>query len=301
MVAAPEGRFDALSDRKLSSQMVRNEIVEGRINRPIEDELRADKIVPVCQFPGQWIRVKQLLLLAHAVIVPLADTQLESCTLKAYNSLGRIQDCCELQMRLGIFGGTFDPVHYGHLLVAEQCREECRLDQVWFIPAGVPPHKLAQTIAPAKARAEMLDLAVAGHDCFRVDRRELDRSDPCFTVETLGQLQAEDVARELFFLLGGDSLIDFPTWREPARIVELARLVVVNRGGVPLPDLTQLRRVAGESAPSRVDFVTMPGVDISSSDLRRRVREGKSIRYMTPRAVECYIETHGLYKMTNDQ
>jgi nicotinate-nucleotide adenylyltransferase len=198
-------------------------------------------------------------------------------------------------MRLGVFGGTFDPVHYGHLIVAEQCREQCRLDQVWFIPAGTPPHKPARTISPGKARAEMLDLAVAGHECLRVDRRELERADPCYTVETLMGLQAEDPKRELVFLLGADSLIDFPAWREPRQIVELARLAVVNRSGAPLSDLAPLRPTLGDAIETRIDFVTIPGVDISSSDLRRRIREGRSIRFMTPRAVECYIETHKLY------
>ena len=198
-------------------------------------------------------------------------------------------------MRLGIFGGTFDPVHYGHLLLAEQCLEQGRLDQVWFIPAGIPPHKLTRTIAPGKARAEMLELAIAGHDRFRVDRRELDRADPCYTVETLAALHAEDPSRELFFLLGADSLSDFPTWREPRQIVELAHLVVVNRGEAPLPDLEPLRPVLGDALESRLQFVTIPGMDISSSDIRRRVRDGKSIRYMTPRAVGCYIATHKLY------
>jgi nicotinate-nucleotide adenylyltransferase len=198
-------------------------------------------------------------------------------------------------MRLGIFGGTFDPVHIGHLLVAEQCLEQCRLDQVWFIPAGIPPHKLSQAIAPGKARAEMLELAVAGHERFRVDRRELDRAEPCYTVETLASLHAEDLSRELFFVLGGDSLIDFPTWREPERIAELARLAVANRGGAPLPDLNPLRPILGGLVDSRIEFVTIPGIDISSSDIRRRVRDGNSIRFMTPRAVECYIATHKLY------
>jgi nicotinate-nucleotide adenylyltransferase len=199
-------------------------------------------------------------------------------------------------MRLGIFGGTFDPVHNGHLLLAEQCREQCRLDQVWFVPAGVPPHKPAQTLAPGKARAEMLELAVAGHDFLRVDRRELDRSNPCYTVETLAGLKAEDSTRELVFLMGADSLAEFSTWREPRRIVELAELAVVNRGGATLPDLTSLRELLGEPLLARIHFVTISGVDVSSSDVRRRIREGKSIRYMVPRAVECYIETHGFYK-----
>jgi nicotinate-nucleotide adenylyltransferase len=199
-------------------------------------------------------------------------------------------------MRLGIFGGTFDPVHYGHLLVAEQCLEQCRLDQVWFLPAGIPPHKLERTIAPGKARAEMLELAVAGHDRFRVDRRELDRTDPCYTVETLTALRAEDPSRELVFVLGADSLVDFPTWREPRRIVELACLAVANRGEAPLPDVGPLRPILGSALESRLQFVTIPGIEISSSDIRQRVHDGKSIRFMTPRAVECYIETHGIYK-----
>lgn len=199
-------------------------------------------------------------------------------------------------MRLGIFGGTFDPVHYGHLLVAEQCREQCRLDAVWFIPAGLPPHKMAQTIAGGKARAEMLDLAIAGHDRFRVDRRELERTDPCYTVETLAALASEDPSRELFFVLGADSLADFPTWREPARIVELARLAVVNRGGSAPADLSGLRQALGPAVESRIDFVTIPGIDVSSTDIRQRVREGLSIRFMTPRAVECYLQTHRLYQ-----
>jgi nicotinate-nucleotide adenylyltransferase len=198
-------------------------------------------------------------------------------------------------MRLGIFGGTFDPVHYGHLLVAEQCLEQCRLDQVWFVPAGIPPHKLERTIATGKARAEMLELAIAGHDRFRVDRRELDRADPCYTVETLAALHGEDASHDLFFLMGADSLKDFPTWREPQRIVELANLAVVNRGGAPLPDLEPLRETLGETFASHLQFVTIPGNDVSSSDIRRRVGEGMSIRYMTPRAVECYIGTHALY------
>ena len=198
-------------------------------------------------------------------------------------------------MRLGIFGGTFDPVHNGHLLLAEQCREQCRLDQVWFIPAGIPPHKLARALASGKARAEMLELAVAGHDSLRVDRRELDRSDPCYTVETLAGLKAEDPTRELFFLMGADSLAEFPTWREPRRIVELAQLAVVNRGIAAPLDLDPMRGLVGESLASRIHFVTIPTVDVSSSDIRRRIGEGNSIRFMVPRSVECYIETHGLY------
>ncbi|MFN0056453.1 MAG: nicotinate-nucleotide adenylyltransferase [Planctomycetales bacterium] len=198
-------------------------------------------------------------------------------------------------MRIGIFGGTFDPVHYGHLLAAEQCRERCQLDEVWFLPAGRPPHKLSQTIASGSAREEMLKLAIAGHDTFRVDRRELQRSAPSFTVETLAEIHRDHPEQTLFFLMGADSLRDFPTWREPGRILELATLVVVNRPDAPLPAVTPLHEALGEVAAGGIEVVTIPGVDISSSDIRRRVLAGETIRYMTPRAVECYIQTHGLY------
>lgn len=199
-------------------------------------------------------------------------------------------------MRLGIFGGTFDPVHDGHLVLAEQCREQCRLDEVWFVPAGSPPHKSAIGITSGNHRAEMLELAIAGHEAFRVNRLELARQGPSYTVETLQQLHAEESSRELFFLIGADSLVDLPMWREPRQIADLATLVVVNRGGLPTPDLAPLVPVLGEAAIARVQVVSIPALDISSRDLRRRVRKGRSVRYLTPRAVECYIATHGLYR-----
>lgn len=198
-------------------------------------------------------------------------------------------------MKLGIFGGTFDPVHLGHLLLAEQCREQCGLDEVWFVPAGTPPHKLAQAIAPGKQRAEMLDLAVAGHAAFRVDRRELGRNGPSYTVETLRDLREEDATRELFFLLGADSLADLPTWREPQAIFEFATLIVVNRGDRPPPNLGQVWQALGTDFSHRLQIVSIPACDLSSSEIRRRVRDGRSIRFMVPRAVECYLETHRLY------
>ncbi len=199
-------------------------------------------------------------------------------------------------MRLGLFGGTFDPIHFGHLLLAERCREECRLDQVWFIPAGNPPHKQTTALSAGTARAEMVELAIAGHPQFSVNRMELGRTDRTFTVQTLRELQAAEPARELFFLLGADSLVDLPNWREPAAIAELATIVAVNRGDRPLPDLDGLRRQLGEAVAARVVFVEMPVIDLSATDIRRRVGEGKSIRFMTPRACEIYIEQHGLYR-----
>ena len=143
-------------------------------------------------------------------------------------------------MRLGIFGGSFDPVHFGHLLLAECCREERRLDQVWFVPAAVPPHKRPGAVASASQRVEMLRLAIGGHEAFHVSTLEVDRGGVSYTVDTLEAVRHEQPAAELFFLMGADSLADLPTWREPARICELASPIVVGRGGTPAPDYSVL-------------------------------------------------------------
>lgn len=207
-------------------------------------------------------------------------------------------------MRLGIFGGTFDPVHYGHLLLAESCREQLALDEVWFLPAAVPPHKQAAALSPPTARVEMLQLAASGHAAFRICTYEVDRGGVNFTVDTLAHLKAEDPTRELFFLMGADSLRDLPQWREPVRLCELATPVVVYRAGgnadspnesLDWSGLGQVIR-ADRLAEIRRHQVTMPRIDLSASDLRQRVAAGQSIRYRTPRAVEMYIQTTGLYQ-----
>lgn len=202
-------------------------------------------------------------------------------------------------MRLGIFGGSFDPVHYGHLLLAETCREACGLSQVWFLPAASPPHKQGGQLLGGKQRVEMLELATSGHDAFRVCPMELDRGGVSYTVETLRTIAAEEPGAELFFLMGGDSLRDLPTWREPAEICRLAIPVVVRRAGAPPPDFAPL---AGFVDPQRLALiqasqVEMPIIELSSTDLRQRASEGRSLRYRTPRAVEKYIETQGLYSI----
>lgn len=209
-------------------------------------------------------------------------------------------------MRLGVFGGTFDPVHQGHLLLGECCREQLALDEVWFLPAAVPPHKQTQSISPGAARVEMLELAISGHERFRVSAYEVERGGVSFTVDTLAHFKAQDPACELFFLMGADSLRDLPQWREPARICELATPVVVYRasGAAQDPieslDWSGLEQIVGavRVAEIRRHQVAMPRFDLSSRDLRQRVAAGQSIRYRTPRAVEKYIETAGLYRMS---
>lgn len=205
----------------------------------------------------------------------------------------------DLIMRLGILGGTFDPVHYGHLLMAEICRQELQLDQVRLIPAGNPPHKPETPISEGTQRATMLTLAVAGCPEFVVDRRELLRQGPSWTVLTLSELRKEYPTAELYFLMGADSLRDIPTWREPERIAELATLVACNRPGLPLPTVAQAREWTSDTIASRVHFVQIPGIDLSATQLRERVRRGLGLRFMTPRAVAAYIEQHALYRSAN--
>lgn len=197
-------------------------------------------------------------------------------------------------MQVGIYGGTFDPVHLGHLLLAEQCREQLALDEVWFMPAAVPPHKKQLNITDAARRVAMLNLAIAGHPAFKVELHELDRGGTSYTVETLDHFHQTDSELGLVLLIGADSVVDFPTWREPERILSLAQIAAVNRGREAI-DLTPLcDRIP--QAETRVTAVNMPGIDLSATDIRQRVRDGHSIRFMVPRAVEAYIAEHRLYR-----
>src|SRR3954469_24986859 len=143
-------------------------------------------------------------------------------------------------MRLGLYGGSFDPIHYGHLLLAECCRETLRLDEVWLIPAATPPHKQTQDRAAAKHRLQMIELALAGHEQIRGSSIEIDRGGLSYSVDTLDQVHTLQPEATLFLLMGADSLRDLPTWREPERICGLCFPAVVRRGGMPEPDFSVL-------------------------------------------------------------
>lgn len=199
-------------------------------------------------------------------------------------------------MKLGIFGGTFDPVHYGHLIVADCSREELRLDEVRFVPAASPPHKPGVKITDGHARADMLVLALSGYPEFKVDRRELKRQGPSFTVDTLAEFANEFPNAELHLIIGADSLRDFLTWRQPDRIAELARIVACNRPGVAPISAEQIEAWVGPSIASLVIPVQIPGTDLSATDLRQRARTGQSLRFRTPRAVEAFLTQHKLYQ-----
>jgi nicotinate-nucleotide adenylyltransferase len=197
-------------------------------------------------------------------------------------------------MRLGIYGGTFDPIHLGHLILAETCREACGLDRVRFVVAGEPPHKPGKRTG-VDDRLEMARIAVAGNPAFEVSEIEAKRPGPHYSVETLEAISRERPEDELFFLIGADSLVDLPQWRQPARICAMASLVVANRPGVPRPDPDALASALGPDARPIVD-VTIPPIGIASHELRRLVAEGRSIRYRVPRGVEVYIAENGLYR-----
>jgi nicotinate-nucleotide adenylyltransferase len=201
-------------------------------------------------------------------------------------------------MRIGIFGGTFDPIHYGHLILAEQCREQGRLDQVWFVPAPRPPHKTDQPLTKFEQRVEMLALAVAGNPTFRIDEIEKERTGPSFTVDTLAELQKRHPGNEFFLLVGSDTLKDLPRWHDPVGVLRRAGLLVMLRPNHPVMAVEQLR--ASVQLPADVDLdlevAETPLIDISSRDLRRRVVLGKSLRYFLPRAVEVYIAEKRIYR-----
>lgn len=208
-------------------------------------------------------------------------------------------------MRLGIYGGTFDPVHYGHLVLAEQCREQCELDEVRFVPAASPPHKDDEGITAARHRRNLLEFALAGCPELSISDIELRREGPSYTVDTVQSLVDEDPQRDLFVLMGMDSLVDFPTWREPQRILQMATVVAANRRSVH--DNQACRQALdafeqfGSGARDRVRIVEMPDIDISATDIRRRCREGRSIRFLTPRPVAMYIHEHVLYHQSAEK
>ena len=200
-------------------------------------------------------------------------------------------------MRVGILGGTFDPVHTGHLVLAEHAADGLALDIVLFIPAGDPWRK-EHTPAPAQHRLAMLKLAVEGNDRFGISDIELRRAGPTYTADTLESLAAERLDDEFWFIVGADALADLPNWHEPERILRHATLAVAPRDAGP--PLTREGRAAltqqVDGYEDRIARFDMPQIDISSTRIRDRVAVGRSIRYLVPDAVRAYITHHGLYR-----
>ena len=198
-------------------------------------------------------------------------------------------------MRIGVMGGTFDPIHRAHLRAAQEVRAHLKLDQVLFVPAGQPWLKSDRQISDARHRVAMVHLAIAGRSYFRLSTIEVERAGPTYTVDTITQLRAQAGGNdELFLILGWDNMMELPQWHEPARLIKLCCIVVVPRPGYPEPDLEALAKVLPGIA-RQVIMLARPEIDVSASEIRERVAQGKSIRRMVPVAVERYIREHKLY------
>jgi nicotinate-nucleotide adenylyltransferase len=195
--------------------------------------------------------------------------------------------------RIGILGGTFDPVHNGHLYIANALREALDLERIVWIPAGRPPHKAGQIVSSDRDRLAMLELALAGSEVDQISTIDIERFGPSYTADTLEILAERFAPARLFFLMGEDSLRDLPTWHDPERLLRAAELAVAARPGVDV-DLESVARQV-PTVRGRVHLVPTEEIAISSSGIRRRVRENQSIHGLVPAAVEAYIQDHGLY------
>jgi len=199
-------------------------------------------------------------------------------------------------MNIGVLGGTFDPVHNGHLLVAEEAMSRLNLARVLFIPAGQPWLKDAAPLAAVEDRLNMVRLAIADNPGFGLSEIESERPGPSYTVDTIAELKARDYPADgLYFIIGWDCLTELPRWRQPSRLIKLCRLAVVPRVGCAPPDLGGLEAVL-PGVKDRVVMLDEPRVDISASDIRGRVAVGRGIADLVPAAVAEYIGERGLYR-----
>ena len=194
--------------------------------------------------------------------------------------------------RLGVMGGTFDPIHHGHLLTAEEALQQFGLDEVVFIPTGKPWMKEDREVTAPEDRYLMVVIATASNPRFSVSRLEIERDGPTYTVDTLRELKAERGDAELYFVTGADAMLEILQWKDPDEALELANFIAATRPGY---DLTQFEEDAPGSDP-RVTVMTIPALAISSTDIRERVRAGRPIRYLVPEGVQTYIEKAGLYR-----
>ncbi len=202
-------------------------------------------------------------------------------------------------MKLGLLGGSFNPIHVAHVRMAEAAREALGLDRVLFIPARLPPHKLTTDLAPEADRLAMSRLAVQDVPGFEVSDVEMRRSGASYTIDTIEALRREfGPDAEFFFLIGSDTLAELPTWREIGRLSMLCRFVPMIRPGAPQPDAAKLAKGVGEAEACAIfgRMAPMPPLDISSSDIRRRLAEGRSVEGLVAPAVEAYIRRAGLYR-----
>lgn len=198
-------------------------------------------------------------------------------------------------VKIGLFGGTFDPIHIGHLIIAEEVRRRLEFDKIIFMPARRPWLKAGREIADERHRLAMTKLATASNPFFEVSSAELDRPGVTYTVDTVEQLKSQnDTGDEIFFIAGSDALADFPRWKEPERVVKLCQIVGVGRPGSPDIDVQALESTIPDISEC-LRPVDVPQIDISSTAIRERIKAGRSIRYLVPAEVEAYIHEQGLY------
>jgi len=196
-------------------------------------------------------------------------------------------------MRLGLLGGTFDPIHTGHLVIAEAARHAMALDRVVFIPAGDPPHK-GESVTAAEHRYAMALLATASHPAFRVTRREIERRGPSFSLMTIQEYRQEiGGAGELYFIVGADAMLEIRTWHRWEEVLQACWFIDVSRPGF---DAGALDTALPGALRARVRHISAPGFDLSSTQVRERVARGEPIRYLVPEPVEAYIAKQGLYQ-----
>jgi len=201
--------------------------------------------------------------------------------------------------KVGLFGGTFNPIHFGHLITARSVLEQLALDWVVFIPSANPPHKSPAGLIDAEHRLEMVRLAVEGEPGFALEDCEIRRGGPSYTVETVAYFRERLGAQaDVFWIIGADSLPELPSWYRIAELVEACRIVTASRPGWETPDLTPLRRCLNDRQIARLGEMILqtPRIDISATQIRARVRQGRSIRYLVPEAVREYILARGLYR-----
>lgn len=201
--------------------------------------------------------------------------------------------------KIGLYGGTFDPPHLGHLVSAQALADELGLDQVIFIPSGSPPHKMDHAISPAEHRLQMLHRAAADNPRFQIDEWELRQAAPTYTYNTVLHFKARYPDAVLYWLIGLDSLRDLPSWHRFDELIEIITIATAWRGGLEIePILADLRRqlTAAQFDKLHRNIVRTPQIEIAAHDLRRRVRENRSLRYLVPAAVEAYIREKGLYR-----
>lgn len=202
----------------------------------------------------------------------------------------------EESKRIGIFGGSFNPIHMGHLIIAEYARFTHKLDKVIFVPAKEPPHKYRKELAPSEHRYNMVDLAIGGNSCFEISREELDRQGPSYSVDTLLSLSRKRGAdQEFFFILGADAVLELLTWKSIDKVMKLCCFLAATRPGYSINQLQKEIKELPKAYQDRIVLFEIPRIDISATCIRSFIKNGRSIKYLVPDEVEKYIRDNNLY------